>query len=128
MLSGRVLIIQGRFTPGTLNLTVTWAGGRTTLTYIVVADSDPPRVTGGTVKNGAYVDAEVINSAAKIEVTFSEQVRGHIALQTFSGDDVGWLGGVEGNKGVLELVRGKEIGNGTLYASAVKTVSFRVEM
>ena len=74
-----------------------------------------PRVTGGTVKNGAYVDAEVINSAAKIEVTFSEQVRGHIALQTFGGDDVGWLGEVEGNKGVLELVRGKEIGNGTLY-------------
>ena len=74
-----------------------------------------PRVTGGTVKNGAYIDAEVINSAAKIEVTFSEQVRGHIALQTFGGDDVGWLGGVEGNKGVLELVRGKEIGNGTLY-------------
>ena len=28
MLSGRVLIIQGRFTPGILNLTVTWAGGR----------------------------------------------------------------------------------------------------
>lgn len=116
MLRGRVLIIQGRFTPGILNLTVTWAGGRTRLTYIVVADSDPPRVTGGTVKNGAYVDAEVINSAAKIEVTFSEQVRGHIALQTFGGDDVGWLGGVEGNKGVLELVSGKEIGNGTLYA------------
>ena len=103
------------FTPGPLNLTVTWTGGRTRLTYIVVADSDPPRVTDGTVKNGAYVDAEVINSAAKIEVTFSEQVRGHIALQTFGGDDVGWLGGVEGNKGILELVSGKEIGNGTLY-------------
>ena len=115
MLSGRVLVIEGRFTPGALNLTVTWTGGRTTLTYIVVADSDPPRVTGGTVKNGAYVDAEVINSAAKIEVTFSEQVRGHIALQTFGGDDVGWLGSVEGNKGFLELVRGKEIGNGRLY-------------
>ena len=115
ILSGRVLNIQGRFTPGLLNLTVTWASGSTTLTYIVIADSDPPRVTGGTVKNGAYVDAAVINSAAKIEVTFSEQVRGHIALQTFGGDDVGWLGGVEGNKGVLELVSGKEIGNGTLY-------------
>ena len=74
-----------------------------------------PTITDGTVKNGDYVNAEVINSAAKIEVTFSEQVRGHIALQTFGGDDVGWLGKVEGNKGILELVSGKEINNGTLY-------------
>ena len=115
--SGKTVSVWGPFIPGPLNLTVTWADGTQTLTYTVTApDTDPPRVTGGTVKNGAYVDAEVINSAAKIEVTFSEEVRGHIALQTFGGDDVGWLGGeVEGNKGVLELVRGKEIDNGTLY-------------
>ena len=75
-----------------------------------------PTITSGTVKNGDFVDAQIINSAAKIEVTFSEQVRGHIALQTFHGDDVGWLGRVEGNKGILELVSGKEIDNGTLYA------------
>ena len=86
-----------------------------TVTYIVVADSDPPKVTGGTVKNDAHIDAEVINSAAKIKVTFNEKVRCHITLQTFGGDDVGWLGGVVGNKGFLELVRGKEIDNGTLY-------------
>ena len=79
-------------------------------------EAAPPRVTGGTVKNGDFhVNAEVINSAGKIEVIFSEQVRGHIALQTIGGDDVGWRGRVEGNKGVLELLRGKEIDNGTLY-------------
>ena len=113
---GKTVSVKGPFTPGPLNLTVTWADGTLTLTYTVTApDADPPRVTGGTVKHGASVDAEVINSAAKIEVTFSEQVKGHIALQTFGGDDVGWLGSVEGNKGLLELVRGKEISNGTLY-------------
>ena len=115
--SGKTLVVYGPFTPGPLNLNATWAGGWTRLTYIVAAaDSDPPRVTGGTVKNGDFhVNAEVINRAGKIEVTFSEQVRGHIALQTIGGDDVGWRGRVEGNKGVLELLRGKEIDNGTLY-------------
>ena len=114
--SGKTLVVYGPFTPGPLNLNATWAGGWTRLTYIVAADSDPPRVTGGTVKNGDFhVNAEVINSAGKIEVTFSEQVRGHIALQTIGGEDVGWRGRVEGNKGVLELLRGKEIDNGTLY-------------
>ena len=72
-------------------------------------------ITEGTIENGAYVDAQIINGAAKIEVTFSEQVRGHIALQTFGGDDVGWIGKVAGNKGTLELVNGKELDNGTLY-------------
>ena len=113
---GKTVSVKGPFAPGPLNLTVTWADGTQTLTYTVTApDIDPPRITGGTVKNGAYVDAEVINTDAKIEVTFSEEVRGHIALQTFGGDDVGWLGEVEGNKGVLELVRDEEIDNGTLY-------------
>ena len=83
----------------------------------ITRDTEPPTVTGGSIKNGDRdVDPEVINSAAKIEVTFSEMVRGHIALQTFpGGDDVGWLGNVNGNKGVLELLGGKEIGTGTLY-------------
>ena len=45
---------------------------------------------------------------------------GHIALQTEGGDDVGWLAKVEGNKGTLELVKGKEIGNETTYVIAGK--------
>lgn len=72
-------------------------------------------ITEGTIENGAYVDAQIINSAAKIEVTFSEQVSGHIVLQTFGGDDVGWIGKVTGNKDTLELANGKELDNGTLY-------------
>ena len=50
-----------------------------------------------------------------IEIEFSENVEGHIALQTEGGDDVGWLGCVEGNKGRLELVKGREIGNQIVY-------------
>lgn len=117
IVGGRTATISGPFTPGPLTLTITWVEGSQTLNYTVIApETIAPTITGGTVKNGDRdVDPAVINSAAKIEVTFSEMVRGHIALQTFGGDDVGWLGKIEGNKGVLELVNGKEIGNGTLY-------------
>ena len=117
IVGGRTATISGPFTPGPLTLTITWGDGSQTLNYTVIApETIAPTITGGTVKNGDRdVDPAVINSAAKIEVTFSEMVKGHIALQTFGGDDVGWLGRVEGNKGVLELARGKEINKGTLY-------------
>ena len=117
IVGGKTATIVGPFTPGPLALTITWVDGSRVLNYTVIApETIAPTITGGTIKNGNRdVDPEVINSAGKIEVTFSERVRGHIALQTFGGDDVGWLGRVEGNKGVLELVSGKEIGSGTLY-------------
>ena len=73
-------------------------------------------MTGGTVKDGDKdVDPEAINSDGIIEITFSEEMTGHIALQTEGGDDVGWLGKVEGTTGTLELVKGKEIGSETTY-------------
>lgn len=120
--SGKTVVVNGPFTPGALSLAVNWADGSTTLTYTVTApDSDPPTVTGGTVKDGDKdVDPEAINSDAMIEITFSEDVSGNIALQTEGGDDVGWLGKVEGTKGTLELVKGKEIGNETTYVIAGK--------
>ena len=120
--SGKTVTVNGPFTPGPLNLTVTWADGTQTLTYTVTApDSDPPAVTGGTVKDGDKdVDPEAINTDAKIEITFSEDVSGNIALQTEGGDDVGWLGKVDGSTGTLELVKGKEIGNETTYVIAGK--------
>jgi hypothetical protein len=40
---------------------------------------------------------------------------GNIALQTESGADVGWLSKVEGNKAILELVKGRELQNETTY-------------
>ena len=120
--AGKTVTVAGPFTPGPLTLSVTWADGSTSLTYTVTApDTDPPAVTGGTVSDGDKdVDPEAINSDAVIEITFSEDVSGNIALQTEGGDDVGWLGKVEGNKGTLELVKGKEIGNETTYVIAGK--------
>ncbi len=83
---------------------------------VVAADIEPPRVTGGTVKDGdGDVDPAVINADGKIEVVFSEEVSGNITLQTEFGDDVGWIGNVEGNKATLEVVARKEIDNETTY-------------
>ncbi len=117
--AGKTRTIAGPFTPGALSLTLTWTngGGSHTLTYNVTApDNEAPTVTGGTIKDGAEdVDPETINADGVIEVTFSEEVSGNIALQTEGGDDVGWIGKVEGTKGTLDLVKGKEIGNETTY-------------
>lgn len=121
---GKARQITGPFASGPLNLTLTWTNGRRsyTLTYNVIAsDTTPPYVTGGTVFDGDEdVDPKAINSDGKIEITFSEEVSGNIALQTEGGDDVGWIGKVESTKGILELVKGKEIGNETTYVIAGK--------
>ena len=50
-----------------------------------------------------------------IEIEFTEEVTRNITLQTEGGDNVGWLGKVEGNKGTLELVKGRELVNETVY-------------
>ncbi|RKU06359.1 hypothetical protein C6503_26050 [Candidatus Poribacteria bacterium] len=116
--SGKVRTIAGPFTLGALSLTITWTNGdgSHTLTYNVTApDTKAPTITGGTISDGAEdVDPEPLN-ADGIEVIFSEDVSGNIALQTEAGDDVGWIGRVEGTKGTLEPVVGKEIGNETTY-------------
>ena len=71
---------------------------------------------GGTVKDGdTDIDPEIINSDGKIEIEFTEEVTGNIALQTESGGDVGWIGKVEGNKAILELVKGRELTAETTY-------------
>ena len=121
--AGKTATIAGPFTPGPLALNITWADGNpgTELYGHQPPDTDPPTVTGGTVKDGDKdVDPEAINTDGKIEIEFSEDVSGNVALQTEGGDDVGWLGKVEGNKATLEVVKGKEIGNETTYVIAGK--------
>ena len=116
--SGNTVIVNGPFVPGGVSLAVSWADGSTTLAYPLCCcvDPDPPEVTGRTVKDGDKdVDPEAINTDGKIEIIFSEDIAGHIALQTEAGDDVGWIGKVEGNKAILELVKGRELGNETTY-------------
>ncbi|MYB94417.1 hypothetical protein F4054_15340 [Candidatus Poribacteria bacterium] len=121
---GKTRQVAGPFTEGALTLAVSWTNGdgSTSLSYTVkAADNTAPTVTGGTVSDGEEdVDPEEINGDGMIEVTFSEEVSGNIALQTEAGENVGWLGKVEGTKGTLELVKGKEIGNETTYVIAGK--------
>ncbi len=82
---------------------------------VVPPDRTPPEITGGTVSDGEEdVDPAEINEGG-IEITFNEEVSGNIALQTEGGDNVGWIGTVDGTSATLELVAGKEIGNETTY-------------
>ena len=120
-INGKIVTIKGPFTPGPLNLTISWNDGSLTFTYTVAEpDIDAPDITGGTVSDGDKdVDPKAINSNLRIEIEFNEEVSGNIALQTTAGVDIGWLGRVEGNKGILELVKGKELGAETTYATYV---------
>ena len=120
--SDNIVTITGPFTPGTMELTITWADGSVTFTYTVAEpDTEAPSITGGTISDGdTDIDLETIHSDAKIEIEFSEEVSGNIALQTEAGDDVGWFGTIEGNKGTLELVKGKELDPETTYVIAGK--------
>ena len=53
IVSGKRVTIGGPFIPGLLGLTITWASGTQALHYTVTApDTDPPIVTGSTVKDG----------------------------------------------------------------------------
>lgn len=115
--TGRFVEITGPFDPGPLALTITWKDGSQTLTYVVrTPDTDAPDITGGTVNDGDKdVDPDAINSTARIAVDFDEEVTGNIALRTTAGVNIGWLGKVDGKKGILELVKGKELDNGVTY-------------
>jgi len=115
--AGKTATIAGPFVPGPLALTITWKDGTQTLNYGLCCDIDgiPPEITGGTVKDGdTDVDPQRLNTDG-IEVIFTEDVTGTIALQTEAGEDVGWLGEVKDTQATLTLVKGREIGNQTTY-------------
>ena len=122
--AGTSRTITGPFILGFLSLSIEWASGSQMLTYAVVPpDAVVPRVIGGTVKDADRdVDSEVINRNGVIEIIFNEAVVGNIELQTEGGDDVGWIGRVEGNKGILELIKGKEIRGDSIYIIKGKVV------
>lgn len=119
--AGKTVIITGPFIPGSLPLIITWADGTVTLNYTVATLCGcPANITGSTIKDGdTDIDPEAINSDGKIEITFSQEVTGNIALYTEGGiedgDDVGWTAKVAGTTGTLELVKGKELTPETVY-------------
>ncbi|MDE0398160.1 MAG: Ig-like domain-containing protein [Candidatus Poribacteria bacterium] len=126
--SGKTAIVTGPFDQGALSLMVHWDSGSTTLTYLVSSCCpEPPRVSGGSVRDRDMdVDPDAINSAGKIEIQFSEEVMGYyIVLQTGSGEDLGWLGKFEGTKGILELVKGRELRNHTAYVIVGKVADVK---
>ena len=84
-------------------------------------------VTGGFIRNAdTDINPETINSDATIEITFSEDVQGNIARQTEDGEDVGWIGKVQGNKGILELIKDEELGNATTYVIVGKVAEIKI--
>ena len=109
--SGKTGTLHGPFTPGPLSLVVSWTDGTTRLTYTVTtSDCCAAHDTDRTIKySDTNVDPETVSSDGNTEITFSEEVTGHIILQTDAGEDVGWIGKVEGYRGILELVKGKEL-------------------
>ncbi len=112
MTDGNSVKITGPFTPGALELTITWADGTETLSYTVIElDTEAPSITGGTVSDG---DTDV-DASTTIEIEFSEDVRGLVTLRTESDDNVGWITTFEGNRVMLTPVAGKELAPETPY-------------
>ena len=139
--AGKIATITGPFTTGALVLTLTWGDGSYTVNYTVSApepdepdtepdpesepepdvDTEPPKIIDSTVSDGdTDVDPDPINNVGGIEFLFSEEVTGTITLQTENGDDVGWVGEVKGDKGTLQLVKGRELNYETAYVIAGK--------
>ena len=128
--AGKTRTITGPFTrDGVLSFNISWTngGGSHTLTYLIsLGCSVPPEVSGGSVRDEEMdVDPDAINSAGKIEIQFTEEVTGYIVLQTESGEDLGWLGKVEGTKGILELVKGRELRHNTAYVIIYKVADLK---
>ncbi len=114
---GNSATIEGPFTSGDLELTITWEDGTETFTYTVTKpDTEAPSITGGTVSDG---DTDV-NASATIEIEFSEEVRGLVTLRTEADDNVGWVTTFDGNKVMLTPVAGKELDPETTYVIAGK--------
>ena len=124
--AGKTLAIAGPFTPGAFKLTIAWADGTQTLTYTIpVPNTEPPRIIGGTIQDGAFITFDAIdelNRFGRIEIEFSEQVSGNIEIEDKSGAKIIWLGKFEETKGILEVLKGYELLDGRTYVIVGKAV------
>ena len=78
-------------------------------------DTTPPRITGGTVTDGTVnVDPTPLN-AARITITFDEDITGSIKLTDEAGNDLNWIGDVAGSTAWVTPIAGQELVNETTY-------------
>ena len=85
-------------------------------TYTVkVPDTTPPRITSGTVADGATdVDPALIN-AGGFQFGFNEDVAGSIKLTDEAGVNLNWIATLAGQTATLTAVAGQELVNETTY-------------
>ena len=85
-------------------------------TYTVrVPDTTPPRITGGTVADGAVnVDPAPINVSG-FRFGFHEDVAGVIKLTDEAGADLNWITALSGQTATLTAIAGQELVNETTY-------------
>ena len=103
-------------------LTVYWTnpdgstGSQAIGPYTVRApDTTPPRITSGTVADGAVdVDLAQINPGG-FRFDFHEDVTGSIRLTDEVGADLNWIANVAGQTATLTPVAGQELVNETTY-------------
>ena len=107
---------------GSATLNVTWTnrddttGSQAVGPYTVSdPDTDPPKITTGTVDDGAAdVDPAPIN-AGGFRFDFDEAVNGTIKLTDEAGADLNWIANVGGQTATLTAVAGQELANETTY-------------
>ena len=103
-------------------LVVSWTnrdgrtGSRAVGPYSVrVPDTTPPRITSGTVADGAVdVDPAPIN-VSDFRFGFHEDVSGSIKLTDEAGADLDWIATVAGQTATLTAVAGQEMVSETTY-------------
>jgi hypothetical protein len=115
---GRIVTWRGNLPPGAVALSIAWEGGAgATAVYTVIApDNTPPRVSGGSVKDGDKdIDPEPLNVDG-ITIQFTELVaKQSLKLTLEDGTDIGWLTKTDGNRVVFEPIKGRELGNETTF-------------
>lgn len=82
---------------------------------VVFLDTTPPSIIASTVEDG-YVDVNPFwINVEGIQIEFDEPVTGTIALTDEDGNDLNWIGTVEGQTATLMPIAGAELANETIY-------------
>ena len=92
------------------------SGSRVTGPYTIrIPDTTPPRITDGTVANGAVDVHPAPLNAGGFQFGFHEDVAGSIKLTDEAGADLNWIATLSGQTATLTPVAGQELVNETTY-------------